>query len=605
MENVDDADAGFTDIEDYDETITNGVLGPPRTPALVSAPASRALSRQGSANQNRQPLSRKPTPIVTKLPDYGASRLPPSGQASGHTGTTQATFVPPIPSLTDVTGHLQTMSTTELQRLLILDYKKLIETLSQAIDDPNQDRVILNYTRKVLADRISEIEAAIAWRSLFESTSSGALGSEAKVDAGSLSLPIRLPTINHLAPVTSPTPRPSTTSPAQQCVRLDAGSLLGSYMRPPPSTTSRTPSPERVYPHLPIEDGKVLSPRQPASATDRAKWILSLESSWLASGKGGTTSSTDAEPSDRESDEYDTAKTRITKAPKHSPLTGLSSLDSIQDANVTMRSPRKRRGINGPHLSSRSLSSSKANSHKEPTTINVSIVPPADTTTSSNHLVPLVPMDTQHHLFNHSDSGLNTPVQIEEEQSTSVYKDEITDKLKNVFGLETFRTNQARAVDATMAGHDVFVLMPTGGKSLCYQLPAVCTTGKTKGVTIVISPLKSLMADQLCQLRDKGIDIIMLNSDLSSRAAREARARLAAGKIKPSLVYVTPERLEAYQGQDQDTRQILNGLVQQGELARFVIDEAHCISTWGRDFRIAYSALASCARAIPIFQLWC
>ncbi|KAH7340281.1 ATP-dependent DNA helicase [Rhizoctonia solani] len=169
-------------------------------------------------------------------------------------------------------------------------------------------------------------------------------------------------------------------------------------------------------------------------------------------------------------------------------------------------------------------------------------------------------------------------------------------KLKSVFGLESFRTNQARAVDAAMSGQDVFVLMPTGGgKSLCYQLPAVCTTGRTRGVTFVVSPLKSLMIDQVRQLRNKGVDVIMFNSDQSVKVAREARTRLVTKGTKPALVYVTPEKLEM----SGDMRNILDNLMRQGQLARFVIDEAHCVSTWGRDFREAYQGLGFLRQSYP------
>ncbi|CAE6461687.1 unnamed protein product [Rhizoctonia solani] len=170
------------------------------------------------------------------------------------------------------------------------------------------------------------------------------------------------------------------------------------------------------------------------------------------------------------------------------------------------------------------------------------------------------------------------------------------DKLKTVFGLESFRTNQTQAINVTMSGQDVFVLMPTGGgKSLCYQLPAVCTGGRTKGVTFVVSPLKSLMDDQVRQLRNKGIDVILFNSDQSPKAITEARKRLVDRRTKPPLVYVTPEKLEA----SRDMRQILNELVRQGELARFVIDEAHRISTWGQDFRTAYEGLGFLRQSYP------
>lgn len=163
--------------------------------------------------------------------------------------------------------------------------------------------------------------------------------------------------------------------------------------------------------------------------------------------------------------------------------------------------------------------------------------------------------------------------------------DELREKLKDIFGLTEFRPNQLEAITATMEGKDVFVLMPTGGgKSLCYQLPAVCTTGKTCGVTIVVSPLTALMEDQVSALVSKGIDAFFWSADSSQQ---EVNAKLWSGDKKPSLLYLTPEKLKASPA----CRHLLSKLYNQGQLARFAIDEAHCISTWGQDFRNAVSSL--------------
>lgn len=161
------------------------------------------------------------------------------------------------------------------------------------------------------------------------------------------------------------------------------------------------------------------------------------------------------------------------------------------------------------------------------------------------------------------------------------YLDEVWRQLRNVFGLTSFRPNQLEAIAATMAGRDVFVLMPTGGgKSLCYQLPAVCTTGRTRGVTVVVSPLTALMEDQVSALTSKGVDAFFWNAESQQN---EVNARLWNGDKKPSLLYITPEKLKASPA----CRSLLNMLYRQKQLARFAIDEAHCISTWGQDFRNA------------------
>jgi hypothetical protein len=157
---------------------------------------------------------------------------------------------------------------------------------------------------------------------------------------------------------------------------------------------------------------------------------------------------------------------------------------------------------------------------------------------------------------------------------------EVVDKLRNVFRLKAFRKNQLAAIISTLDGRDALVLMPTGGgKSLCYQLPAVCRGGKTSGVTIVVTPLRALMADQVKRLRAENIDVMMLASLDSHDGDSMSKLRNAANK--PSLAYITPEKLCC----SEIMKSILKDLHASRQLARFVIDEAHLINTWGRDFR--------------------
>ena len=156
---------------------------------------------------------------------------------------------------------------------------------------------------------------------------------------------------------------------------------------------------------------------------------------------------------------------------------------------------------------------------------------------------------------------------------------EVVEKLRNVFHLKAFRTNQLAAIISTLDGRDAIVLMPTGGgKSLCYQLPAICRGGKTKGATFVVTPLRALMSDQVERLRAEGIDVMMFMSE-SPDGNSMHELRTAANV--PSLVYITPEKL----GSSDGIKGILKGLHARRLLARFVIDEAHLINSWGRDFR--------------------
>lgn len=169
----------------------------------------------------------------------------------------------------------------------------------------------------------------------------------------------------------------------------------------------------------------------------------------------------------------------------------------------------------------------------------------------------------------------------------SKYYPEVIHHLHETFQLTSFRENQSKAIFWALEGKDVFVLMPTGGgKSLCFQLPAVCTGGKTRGVTVVISPLIALMKDQVDGLVKKNIDALVSNSE----HANDDWNRLVRNESKPKLWYITPEKLH----ESTSIKNILNHLNRQSQLARFVIDEAHCISTWGQDFREAVSSSSHC-----------
>ena len=153
--------------------------------------------------------------------------------------------------------------------------------------------------------------------------------------------------------------------------------------------------------------------------------------------------------------------------------------------------------------------------------------------------------------------------------------------LKARFGHDAFRPRQREAVDAALDGRDVFVLMPTGGgKSLCYQLPAVMHGG----TTVVISPLIALMEDQVRGLWANGVSAALLHSGLDASEANDLETRIEQGEF--DLVYLSPERLASGKG-----RRLIRQMVRRGILDRFAVDEAHCISEWGHDFRPEYRRL--------------
>ena len=165
--------------------------------------------------------------------------------------------------------------------------------------------------------------------------------------------------------------------------------------------------------------------------------------------------------------------------------------------------------------------------------------------------------------------------------------------LQEVFGYSAFRGLQAQVIEHVSTGGDALVLMPTGGgKSLCYQVPAIVRHRAGQGVAVVVSPLIALMHDQVGALEEAGVHAAFLNSTLSSDQAQHVERELRSGRLV--LLYAAPERLLTPR-----FLSMLDSLSERGLLSLFAIDEAHCVSQWGHDFREEYLGLSVLHERFP------
>lgn len=219
---------------------------------------------------------------------------------------------------------------------------------------------------------------------------------------------------------------------------------------------------------------------------------------------------------------------------------------------------------------------------------------------------PLISMDSEDDFSDEDDEIMqiiNAPKPTSRivPEGSEDFIDEVYDTLNKVFKLQSFRPNQLEAVVASLLNKDVFVLMPTGGgKSLCYQLPALIKGGHSKGTTVVISPLISLMQDQVQHLIHKNIKAGMISSKANSDDNKHTLNLFREGFL--DIVYLSPEKAN----KSTMIQKIIGKLYDRNQLARVVIDEAHCLSSWGHDFRPDYKGMGFFKErfpAVPIMAL--
>lgn len=224
----------------------------------------------------------------------------------------------------------------------------------------------------------------------------------------------------------------------------------------------------------------------------------------------------------------------------------------------------------------------------------------SDASTGAAAASPVAELVSAHELASFFDDDVvevaPPPLAAQPVRSRKPWDEQVDFSLTTIFGLRQFRPDQREAIDATLGGRDVFCLMPTGGgKSLCYQLPATITQGATNGLTVVVSPLIALIHNQVKNLLEKNVPTLALTGDMSEADRSYAQAELFKTPLNVRLLYVTPEfvcnsRLAAT---------LFQHLYQRQRLARFVIDEAHCVDQWGHDFRPDYVRLDWLRREYP------
>lgn len=293
------------------------------------------------------------------------------------------------------------------------------------------------------------------------------------------------------------------------------------------------------------------------------------------------------------SDEIDSSSTFLKRSPY---FTNKSSSRNKAHVNGT----RNKNGFYNGQTNTRSNNTSCDSIHSSSTSRTLQPISSNDNETSQPLTITLTPSPqpivpaTSYRA--EQKSTTNYPKYVNLPTISSIYKtpqkELLLQTLRRYFKFTSFRENQLEAVNATCEGLDTLVLMPTGGgKSICYQLPAIVT----EGITVVVSPLKSLIEDQVSRLKSLSIETSSLSSQTSEEDANYIYQDLRSPSPKHKLLYLTPEKINCSKA----LMSLFSSLHSRNLLARFVIDEAHCVSMWGSDFRPDYRKLGKLRELFP------
>ncbi|CAG0900025.1 unnamed protein product [Cyprideis torosa] len=258
--------------------------------------------------------------------------------------------------------------------------------------------------------------------------------------------------------------------------------------------------------------------------------------------------------------------------------------DDIEEENLLMESSWQMEEVQQTTVK-------KSPGHHFPTTSSASDFPE-----DNQALVPSVPQQQRQNSFEvmgrfygtHKNDGASG----EFSRTDFPFSNRVDELFRNIFGLRKFRVNQLEAINAALSGHDTFILMPTGGgKSLCYQLPGIVSPG----VTVVVSPLRSLIQDQVQKLTQLDIPGTHLSGEMNTMEVSAIYQDLQTRSPVNKLLYVTPEKI----GGSPRLMACLDGLYARNLLSRIVVDEGHCVSQWGHDFRPDYKKLGQLREKFP------